>query len=107
MAASTALNEPSVLLVVVPKHSAPQALHKFKECQPIGLRMIRSGFDGLSGLAKGGGYEDAFIDCQWRLTLWGKIFYGSLLGNPLQVIRDGNRFLVTEILRGRFSTEAR
>ena len=37
MAASTALNEPSVLLVVVPKHSAPQALHKFKECQPNGL----------------------------------------------------------------------
>ena len=81
MAASTALNEPSVLLVVVPKYTAPQALGKFKECQPIGLRVIRSGFDGFSSLAKGGGYEDAFINCQWRLTLLEQVI---LIGRALR-----------------------
>ena len=81
MAASTALNEPSLMLVAMPKQGAPEASCKFKNSQPIGLRVIRSGFDGFSGLAKGGGYEDAFINCQWRLTLLEKII---LIGRALR-----------------------
>jgi hypothetical protein len=39
MAASTALNEPSLMLVAVPKQGAPEASCKFKNSQPIGPSM--------------------------------------------------------------------
>ena len=39
MAASTALNEPSLMLVAMPKQGAPEASCKFKNSQPIGPSM--------------------------------------------------------------------
>ena len=39
MAASTALNEPSLMLVAMPKQGAPEASYKFKNSQPIGPSM--------------------------------------------------------------------